>query len=171
MKGFLFSYALVEIVAFIPAILAAAVPFHSGQAGVWRKSFNTSVTECYKTSYCTSARSNWQHCQDANQLNPPHGGSLEARNALVAECLCQTSYVQEQDECLACICNTTGNPCIHGPQTTNTNMVCNKTTTLADYENVSFKSGVSMNFPLILPSLQLASTWVTQPDQILISKN
>ncbi|KAI9647225.1 hypothetical protein NHQ30_003608 [Ciborinia camelliae] len=161
MKVLFFISALV---AFIPVILAAGVPLEYRQVGAWGKPTDASVQNCYMGSDCTATRQLWQHCQVDN--NTPVGNP-EARNEIVASCLCGGNYVDTQASCLQCLSVASKNFLVRDTQTTNAEKVCNKTSTLSQYENYSFQFGGFLQFPLILPSLWISGTNITYPDQIL----
>ncbi|ESZ90992.1 hypothetical protein SBOR_8626 [Sclerotinia borealis F-4128] len=165
MKVLLFISALV---AFIPAILAAAVPLESRQVGVWGKPTDVAVFYCYMDGQCIAARRLWQHCQtEIFESNAP-ASNPEVRNELIASCLCGANYVGLLNQCLFCVSLAGPSMLVRDTQTTSAQEMCDKKATLSQYEKNSFQFGTSLQFPLILPSLWIGGTNLTYLDQILI---
>ncbi|ATZ51594.1 Bcssvp1 [Botrytis cinerea B05.10] len=153
MKLFLFISALV---AFITATLAGTVPLESRQSivGLWGKSTDIAVQYCYMDAACMQMRENWQFCQvDLFKNVSEPIGNPNARNELVADCLCKAGMPDLTSECLACISLDSQNFLVQE--------------TLHAH---ALDFGSAVQFPLILPSLWLNGTKVTSPDQILIDQ-
>ncbi|CCD46211.1 hypothetical protein ACHAPC_006225 [Botrytis cinerea] len=170
MKLFLFISALV---AFITATLAGTVPLESRQSivGLWGKSTDIAVQYCYMDAACMQMRENWQFCQvDLFKNVSEPIGNPNARNELVADCLCKAGMPDLTSECLACISLDSQNFLVQETLHTHALDVCAKKTTLGQYETYAFQFGSAVQFPLILPSLWLNGTKVTSPDQILIEQ-
>lgn len=180
MMAFMFISASI---AFIPAVFAAAVPLDSRQAGVWGNPGDISVQYCYckgplqiiislvhllmKTpgdGDCIAVRQLWQSCQ-VDHSTPV--GSPDARNELVASCLCAGDYVGAQSGCIACLSSSSQNFLVLSTQEANAKKLCNKAMTLSQYESYSLQFGGFLQFPVILPSLWIRGTSLTYPDQIL----
>ncbi|RAL58285.1 hypothetical protein DID88_002240 [Monilinia fructigena] len=155
--------------ALIPAVLGAAISLESRQAGVWGKPTDIAVVYCYNDGDCIAGRELWQHCQvDLFEDSNAPIGNPEARNIVVASCLCVESYVDSVAGCLACLSFASENFLVRNTQTSSAEKVCNKTLALSEYENHSRQFADDLQFPFILPSLWLGDTNLTYPDQILI---
>ncbi|KAF7872472.1 hypothetical protein EAF04_003393 [Stromatinia cepivora] len=163
-----------NVVLFISAFvasLAAAVPLESRQSvvGLWGKPTDVPVRCCYGNFACVAAREAWQSCQVAmlqgpnSQINDP-----EARNRVVAQCLCDNHIVDETASCISCLSFASGNFLVRDAMEQCAQDMCDKKTTLGQYENYAFQFGGFLQFPLILPSTWLGGTQVNYPDQILI---
>ncbi|TGO17992.1 hypothetical protein BTUL_0013g00680 [Botrytis tulipae] len=170
MKVLLFISALV---AFITPALAGTVPLESRQSivGLWGKSTDIPVLYCYMDAACMQMREHWQSCQVDlfKDVNAPIGNPT-ARNELVASCLCNAGMPDLTSECLACISLASQNFLVQETLHTLAQDVCDKKTTLGQYENYALQFGAAVQFPLILPSLWLNGTKVTSPDQIVVEE-
>ncbi|KAJ8071491.1 hypothetical protein OCU04_001811 [Sclerotinia nivalis] len=155
----------------LAATLTAAVPLEPRQSvvGLWGKSTDVSVQYCYNDFACIAAREAWQSCQVAmlqgsySQITDP-----EARNIVVAQCLCDNQIVDETASCISCLSFASGNFLVRDTLEQHAQDMCDKKTTLGQYENYAYQFGGFLQFPLILPSTWLGGTQVNHPDQILI---
>lgn len=122
---------------------------------------------------CMQARGKWESCQTDLFEDPDAPiGNPDARNELVASCLCSASptWVSTISDCLGCISLLSENMLVHDTLTTCAQDVCDKKQTLAQLETYAYQFGQSLEFPLILPSLWINGTQLTYPDQIVIGE-
>ncbi|KAF7956603.1 hypothetical protein EAE96_003937 [Botrytis aclada] len=170
MKVLTFVSALVAI---ITAAVAGTIPLESRQSivGLWGKSTDIPVQYCYMDAVCMQMREHWQSCQVDlfKSVNAPIGNPT-ARNELVADCLCKAGMPDLTSECLACISLASQNFLVQETLHAHAQDVCDKKTTLGQYENYALQFGAALQFPLILPSLWLNGTKVTSPDQIVVAE-
>ncbi|APA05615.1 predicted protein [Sclerotinia sclerotiorum 1980 UF-70] len=160
-----------KVVLFISALaatLSAAAPLEPRQS-IWGKPTDVSVQYCYNDFPCINAREAWQSCQVSSlpgsysQITDP-----EARNTVVAQCLCDNKIVNETASCISCLSYASGNFLVLDTVEQHAQDMCDKKTTLSQYENYVYQFGGLLQFPLILPSTWLSGTKVNLPDQILI---
>ncbi|TGO83351.1 hypothetical protein BPOR_0660g00040 [Botrytis porri] len=167
MKVLMFVSALV---AFIITALAGTVPLESRQSivGLWGKSTDIPVLYCYMDAPCMQMRQHWQSCQvDLFEDIKAPIGNPTARDEFIASCLCNAGMPALTSECLACISLSSQNFLVQETLYTMAQDVCDKKTTLGQYENYALQFGGALQFPLVLPSLWLNGTKVTSPNQIV----
>ncbi|CAD6443692.1 f23d6dce-03c5-4962-8d4c-6463d21d989a [Sclerotinia trifoliorum] len=160
-----------KVVLFISALaatLTAAAPLEPRQnvVGLWGKPTDVAVQYCYNDFPCINAREAWQSCQVSTLQG--QNTDPEARNSVVAQCLCNNQIVNETASCIACLSYASSNFLVRDTAEQHAQDMCDKKTTLGQYENYVYQFGDLLQFPLILPSTWLGGTKVNLPDQMLI---